>query len=1138
MANELSVALRIQAFVDQAKAAVRDFKGEVSALGRTGQQSGQQLNQVGGQQSVNNLNSTAAGARNARAELTRMSDSVALITKAWIAFQGVRGVASAATAMFGVADQAAQLTARMKLATDSQHEMADAQARLYQISNNLQVPLAASTALFVRLNPTVKELNGTYNDTLKINYGLAAALKISGASTQETASVIMQFSQALGSGKLAGEEFNALAEASPRLMQILADALQVPRGALKEMASEGKLTSAVIGNALVQSFSRMQQEVAGFGPTVSGSMTQLSNAYLKWIQDSDQANASARGTANIIRVIAENFETAATIVIGSVTATAAVITSRAIGGLVGYITTLTATRAALVAEAQAALAAAEAENVLALARLRAAQASGGAAAGTMSLASAQGAATASATSLAAAQGRVAALAVGGLGGALRGILGLLGGPVGIIATLGIAAVAWLNFGDSAKKGAETAEEELVRLRNQAAQAPAAKVKGYTDEIVRLGAEITNLQGKQAKAAPGSEYIGILDKQIVALQDKQKVFAELIARTNGVDPNAPAEAPAGELRDNPTVQLDKLRKDLNSRVQIEKEYQETLSKVRQTFKASIDAESDPAKQAALATEQAEAIAQLGEKRASALAGLSKPAFDQAKADAQKSKAELEANLSLLEDTIARGNAVIEQALKEGTVSIDAAYQARLASLETQSQEQRKVLEAERADLQGALAKAAKPEERAGIETNLVQLGARIKLLQPSLDEARRQLLAWKTDQERELATITAKIRVDVAGVTGQFDRAALEQQLKLQYESDYKRAGNLNDPAEQAAQRSRIDLLVQAGVAQAELNAKLQEAQRIQQQLGVQEEAINIQQQSGQISAIEAEARIKAAREAQLPALREILNQLNMIRAALPAGAAVAIDQATVSIGQLENQVKAATPVVIDFGTRIRNTAIDGLADAAATAVTNFSNLRNAVSSTLKQIAGDIVRSGIKRLLSDAFTPSGSGGGGGNFFGSLVSGIGKIFGFAEGGHIRGPGTGTSDSILALVDGKRPIAVSNNEFIQPEKAVKHYGLGFMEAIRTLQFPKPRFAFGGLVQAHQQARFATGGSVVAAAPAVQMPNIVFQLINQGTPQRVVDQQQSMNGKDMVVTVVLNDLAGGGPISRGIRGALGRGS
>lgn len=48
-------------------------------------------------------------------------------------------------------------------------------------------------------------------------------------------------------------------------------------------------------------------------------------------------------------------------------------------------------------------------------------------------------------------------------------------------------------------------------------------------------------------------------------------------------------------------------------------------------------------------------------------------------------------------------------------------------------------------------------------------------------------------------------------------------------------------------------------------------------------------------------------------------------------------------------------------------------------------------------------------------------------------------YAGGGHVKGPGTGTSDSIPAVIDGKHPAALSNNEFVFTERAVRGFGGG---------------------------------------------------------------------------------------------------
>ncbi|TLX54864.1 phage tail protein [Stutzerimonas nosocomialis] len=63
---------------------------------------------------------------------------------------------------------------------------------------------------------------------------------------------------------------------------------------------------------------------------------------------------------------------------------------------------------------------------------------------------------------------------------------------------------------------------------------------------------------------------------------------------------------------------------------------------------------------------------------------------------------------------------------------------------------------------------------------------------------------------------------------------------------------------------------------------------------------------------------------------------------------------------------------------------------------------------------------------------------------------EVSGFASGGHIRGPGTGTSDSILARL--------SNGEFVMRAAAVRAYGPDFMAKLNGLQIPK--FADGGLI------------------------------------------------------------------------------
>ena len=80
---------------------------------------------------------------------------------------------------------------------------------------------------------------------------LSKGLTLSGASADEVGSTMLQLSQAFGSGALMGDEFRAVSESMPMLLDILAKQLGVSRGELKKMGADGKITSKVLKDAVL-----------------------------------------------------------------------------------------------------------------------------------------------------------------------------------------------------------------------------------------------------------------------------------------------------------------------------------------------------------------------------------------------------------------------------------------------------------------------------------------------------------------------------------------------------------------------------------------------------------------------------------------------------------------------------------------------------------------------------------------------------------------------------------------------------------------------------------------------------------------------------------------------------------------------
>lgn len=176
------------------------------------------------------------------------------------------------------ADSFRLLGSRVEIAAGSVQRGTEAMAELQRISTKTQTALESNAQIFARLNSAILQMGGTQRDTLQLTDLLAKAIRVSGASAQEGAAALMQFGQALGSGKLQGDEFRSMMENAPYLMQRLADSLGVPIGELRRMSEEGKLTSDLIVTAFSKAADRINSDFAKVPQTVGSAFTAMTDA--------------------------------------------------------------------------------------------------------------------------------------------------------------------------------------------------------------------------------------------------------------------------------------------------------------------------------------------------------------------------------------------------------------------------------------------------------------------------------------------------------------------------------------------------------------------------------------------------------------------------------------------------------------------------------------------------------------------------------------------------------------------------------------------------------------------------------------------------------------------------------------------
>ena len=97
-------------------------------------------------------------------------------------------------------------------------------------------------------------------------------LAVNQVGTQQAAAAQLQLNQALGSGKLAGDEFRSIAETTPQLLDELAVVLGVTRDQIKKLGSDGKITSKVLVEALGNIAEDGGQALADFFKTPAGQL--------------------------------------------------------------------------------------------------------------------------------------------------------------------------------------------------------------------------------------------------------------------------------------------------------------------------------------------------------------------------------------------------------------------------------------------------------------------------------------------------------------------------------------------------------------------------------------------------------------------------------------------------------------------------------------------------------------------------------------------------------------------------------------------------------------------------------------------------------------------------------------------------
>jgi tape measure domain-containing protein len=158
---------------------------------------------------------------------------------------------------------------------------------LFQVTQDTRSAFGSTIELYSRVARNADNLGLSQKNLLALTKATNQAIRIGGSTTQEASAGVIQFSQALASGQLRGDELRSVMENLPRLAQALADGLGITIGELREMSEQGKLTADVVSQALLSQKDVIEDEFSELPKTVGQAFTQLINEVQLAIADAD-----------------------------------------------------------------------------------------------------------------------------------------------------------------------------------------------------------------------------------------------------------------------------------------------------------------------------------------------------------------------------------------------------------------------------------------------------------------------------------------------------------------------------------------------------------------------------------------------------------------------------------------------------------------------------------------------------------------------------------------------------------------------------------------------------------------------------------------------------------------------------------
>lgn len=214
-------------------------------------------------------------------DMQRLSSSVDLISNAFQkAAQFAKDLYEAAKKVTDWSDNLQGIQNRLSLVTEAGETVADMNDQIIQGALNSRTEYESFADSVSKLKIRTNGLFDT-KEAVAFSEVLNDMMNQSGASGTERYSTMLQTIQALGSGRLQGDELHSLYETAPQAIQAISEYTGIAQENIRTAASEGVITAETVKNAILSKYSEITSATKTLPMTFSQAWTNAQTEIMK-----------------------------------------------------------------------------------------------------------------------------------------------------------------------------------------------------------------------------------------------------------------------------------------------------------------------------------------------------------------------------------------------------------------------------------------------------------------------------------------------------------------------------------------------------------------------------------------------------------------------------------------------------------------------------------------------------------------------------------------------------------------------------------------------------------------------------------------------------------------------------------------